>query len=201
MTLSEQAHPPDHRRRHRRLQVARPDPPAARARRLGARRDDGGRAAVRHAAVGRRADRRPRLHRPVRPPGRAGCRPYPAGARGRPHRRRAGHRRPDGQARQRPCQRPRLRGAAGDRQAGADGAGDEPENVVASGDPPQPRDAGEGRRPLRRPEPRRDGRERRGRRRPHGRAAGDRRRDRGAARRQAEAACRPQDHRHLRADP
>ena len=65
---------------------------------------------------------------------------------------------------------------------GADGAGHEPENVGASGDAPQPRDAGEGRRPLRRPEPRRDGRERRGRRRPHGRAAGDRRGDRGAAR-------------------
>ena len=101
-----------------------------------------GRPAVRHAAVGRCADRRPRLHRSVRPPGRAGCRPHPPGARGRPHRGRARYRRPDGQARQRPCQRPRLGGAAGDRPAGADGAGHEPEDVVASGDPPQPRDAG-----------------------------------------------------------
>ena len=60
--------------------------------------------------------------------------------------------------------------------------------------------AGEGRHPLRRPEPRRDGRERRGGRGPHGRAAGDRRGDRGAARRAAEAARRPEDHRHLRPD-
>ena len=74
--------------------------------------------------------------------GRARCRPYPPVARGRPDRRRARHRRPDGQARQRPRQRSRLDRAAGHRQAGADGAGDEPENVGASGDAPQPRDAG-----------------------------------------------------------
>ena len=45
-----QAHPAHHRRRHRRLQVARPDPPAARARRFGPLRHDGGGAGVRHAA-------------------------------------------------------------------------------------------------------------------------------------------------------
>ena len=162
---------------------ARPDPPAARARRRGALRHDRGRAAVRHAAVGRRADRRPCLHRPVRPPGRAGCRPHPAGARGRPGRRRAGHRRPDGQAGQRPRQRSRLDRAAGHRQAGADGAGDEPADVGASGDPPQPRDAARptasassARTAARWPSAARPAR-------PHGRAAGDRRRDRGAARR------------------
>ncbi|MGT2464415.1 flavoprotein [Mesorhizobium atlanticum] len=35
---------------------------------------------------------------------------------------------------------------------------------------------------------------------PHGRTAGDRGRDRDDARREAEAACRSQDHRHLRTD-
>ena len=44
----------DHRRRHRRLQVPRADPPPARARHRRARGDDQGGAAVRHAAVGRR---------------------------------------------------------------------------------------------------------------------------------------------------
>jgi plasmid maintenance system antidote protein VapI len=38
-----QAHPADHRRRHRRLQVPRPDPAVARARRVGAAGDDEGR--------------------------------------------------------------------------------------------------------------------------------------------------------------
>ena len=144
------AHPADHRRRHRRLQVARPDPPPARARRGGALCHDRGRAGIRHAAVGRRAVRRPCLHRPVRPPGRARYRPHPTVARGRPDRRRAGDRRPDGEARKRPCQRPRLDRAPGDRQAGADGAGDEPENVEPQGDAPQPGDACEGRHRLRR---------------------------------------------------
>jgi phosphopantothenoylcysteine decarboxylase/phosphopantothenate--cysteine ligase len=43
--------------------------------------DDRRRAGIRHAAFGRRACRGQGLHRPVRPRGRAGCRPYPAGAR------------------------------------------------------------------------------------------------------------------------
>ena len=51
----QQAHPAHHRRRHRRLQVARPDPAAAGARRAGALHSHRRRAAFRHAARGRRA--------------------------------------------------------------------------------------------------------------------------------------------------
>ena len=46
---------PDHRRRHRRLQIARTDPPAEGAADRGPLRADQGRAAIRHAAVGQRA--------------------------------------------------------------------------------------------------------------------------------------------------
>ena len=56
-------------------------------------------AAVRHAAVGRRARRRARVHRSVRPGERIRRRPYPARARDRSDRRRAGDRRPDGEDR------------------------------------------------------------------------------------------------------
>ena len=66
------------------------------------------------------------VHRAVRPHRRARDRPHPAVARGRPGRRRAGHRRPDGQDGARPRRRPRLDRAAGHRQAGAGRAGDEP---------------------------------------------------------------------------
>ena len=96
---------------------------------------------VRDAAVGRRADQRPGLHRPVRPRRRARDRPHPAGARGRPGRRRAGHRRSPGQDGRRPRRRPRDRRAAGDRQAGAGRAGDEPAHVAAPGDAAQRRAA------------------------------------------------------------
>jgi hypothetical protein len=64
--------------------------------------------------------------------GRARCRPYQAVARGRSAGGRARHRRPDGQAGQWPRQRSRLDCAHRHRQAGADGTGDEPENVGAS---------------------------------------------------------------------
>ncbi len=77
------AHPADHRRRHRGLQVARSHPPAARARRGGALHPHGGGAGIRHAARGRRAQRRARLHRSVRRRERVRRRPYPARARDR----------------------------------------------------------------------------------------------------------------------
>ena len=87
------------------------------------------------------------------------------------------------------------------RPAGADGAGDEPEDVGAPGDAAQPRRPGARRGPLRRPGNGRDGGAQRGRRGPHGRAVGDRRGRRGAARPCATAARRAADHRHLRARP
>ncbi len=86
-----------------------------------------------------------------------------------------GNGRPDGKDGERSRRRPRLDGAPGDRPAGAARAGDEPEDVVAPGHAPQPRDARRRRRPLRRPATGRNGRERRGRGRPHGRSSGDRR--------------------------
>ncbi len=57
--------------------------------------------------------------------------PYRAVALGRPGGGGAGHRRPDGQGRQRPRQRPGLHHPAGHRQAGADGPGDERADVGA----------------------------------------------------------------------
>ena len=75
---------------------------------------DGG-AAVRHAARGRRAGRRARLHRPVRSAERIRRRPHPAGARGRADRGGAGDRRSDGADGARPRRRSRHRRAAGDR--------------------------------------------------------------------------------------
>ena len=75
--------------------------------------------------VGRRACRRAGVHGPVRCRDRVRRRPYPAGARGRPHRGRAGDRRSHGQDGGRPRRRSRLGGAARDRPAGADRARDE----------------------------------------------------------------------------
>ena len=134
-------HPPHHRRRHRRLQVARPDPAAAGARRRCACVLTSGGAAIRHAAVGRRARGRARLHRPVRPDERVRRRPYPARARHRSDRGRARDRRPDGEDGGRPCRRSRHRGAARDRQAGPARAGDESAHVEQPGDAAQPRPA------------------------------------------------------------
>ena len=116
-----------------------------------------GGAAVRHAARGSALCRRARPHRPVRPRGRGRDRPYPAVARRRPGRRRAGDRRPDGQDGGRARRRSRLHGAARHRPAGPDRAGDERAHVAAPGDAAQPRDAAGRRRARRRPERRRDG--------------------------------------------
>ena len=183
--IAQTPRPAHHRRRHRRLQIARPDPAAARARRARALHDDGGGAGVHHAAVGRRARRRARLHRSVRRRQRVRRRPYPPRARHRPDRGRAGDRRPDGEDGERPGRRSRLRGAARDRQADPARAGDEPAHVGATRrrgaiSPSSPPTASTGRSQCRR-----DGGARRGRRRPHGGAARDRRR------RQALLARRP----------
>ena len=88
---------PDHRRRHRRLQVAGPDPAAEGAPHSRPLRADQSRAAIRHAAFGQRAVERARLHRPVRSRERVRRRPYPPGARLRPDRGGAGDRGPDGE--------------------------------------------------------------------------------------------------------
>ena len=120
-----QAHPSHHRRRHRRLQIARSHPPLAGPRRAGALRSHGGRAAFRDAARRRRALRRTRLHGFVRCAERVRRRPYSPRARHRSHRRRAGDRRPDGENGGRPRRRSCQRRAAGDRQADPDRAGDE----------------------------------------------------------------------------
>ena len=128
-----------HRRRHRGLQIARPDPPAAGPRRDGALHPHRGGAGVRHAARRRRARGRPGVHRPVRSEIRIRRRPYPARARHRSRRGGARHRRPDGEDGGRPCRRSRDRGAARHRQADPDRAGDEPDDVGAQGDAAQSR--------------------------------------------------------------
>ncbi len=171
-----QAHPAHHRRRHRGLQIARPDPPAARARHRRARGDDGRRAEVHHAAVGRRARRRASVHstcsitqsefdvghiRLAREPSLIVVAPATADLMAK--------------MAQRPRRRSRLRGAARDRQDDLARAGDEPEHVEQPGYAAKHRAARSRRRRARRAERRRDGRERRSRRRPHGGAAGDRR--------------------------
>ena len=120
----------DHRRRHRRLQVARSDPPAEGPAHARALRADARRAAVRHAAFGQRAGRRALLHRPVRSAERVRRRPHPPCARLRPDRRGARDRRPDGEDGERPCRRSRHRHPARDRSADRAGAGDEPADVV-----------------------------------------------------------------------
>ncbi len=118
-----QARAADHRRRHRRLQIARSDPPPERARlRRALRAHQGGRA-FRHVAVGRRAGWRARVHRSVRSGRRIRRRSYSSGARDRPDRGRAGHRRPDGENGARPRQRSSHRGAARGRHQDSAGAG------------------------------------------------------------------------------
>ena len=169
---------PDHRRRHRRLQGARPDPAPEGARHPRPLRADQGRAAIRHAAGRRRAGGRALLHGSVRCPERVRRRAYPPRARLRPDHRRARDRRPDGEDGAGPCRRSRQRHPARDQPAGAAGAGDEPADVDQCRDPAQRRAAPPRRRRLDRPECRRDGRSQRSRRRPHGRADRDRRRRR-----------------------
>ncbi len=80
------------------------------------------------------------FHGSVQPDRRSGDGAHPAFALGRSRRRRARNRRPDGEARERPCQRSRLHRAARDRQARADGAGDECADVEPSGDAAKPRE-------------------------------------------------------------
>ena len=165
----------DHRRRHRRLQIARPDPAAARSRRARALHPHGGGGAFRHAARGRRARRRARLHRFVRRAERIRCRPYPHGARHRSDRGRAGDRGSDREDGVGAGGRSRDRGAARDRQADPARAGDEPAYVDGEGDATQSGAAARGRRAIHRTECGRDGRARRSRPRPHGRTARNRR--------------------------
>ena len=179
---------PDHRRRHRRLQVAGPDPAAQGAAHPRPLRADQGRAAIRHAAFGQRAVERACLHRPVRPRERVRRRPYPAGARLRPDRGGAGDRGPDGEDGERPCRRSRQRHSARGQPADPAGAGDEPADVEQCRDPPQRRAAAARRHRHDRAQCRRNGRSRRGRRRPDGGTAGDRRRRRTPA---AAAAAAP----------
>ena len=104
----------DHRRRHRRLQVARSHPPAEGARLCRALHSHKGGRAFRHAAVGRRDRRRARVHRSVRSGERIRRRSHPARARDRSDRGRAGDRRPDGEDGERARRRSRHRRAAGD---------------------------------------------------------------------------------------
>ena len=116
-----------HRRRHRRLQIARSHPPPAGSRRARALHPHAGGGAFRHAACGRRAGRRARLHRFVRSAERVRRRPYPHGARHRPDRGRAGDRGPDRQHGVRACADDLATAVLlGDRQAGPARAGDEP---------------------------------------------------------------------------
>ena len=84
-------------------------------------------------------------------------RPYPARARNRSDRGRAGDRRPDGQDGRRPRRRSRHRRAAGDRRENSAGAGDEPADVGEQSDAAQSGAARRRRRRARRPERRRDG--------------------------------------------
>ena len=125
--------------RHRGLQVPRPDPALARTRHRHARGDDGCRAAVRDAAVRGCPQQRARAHGPVRSQRRAGDRPHPPFARGRPDRRGArngGSHRAHGA---RPRQRSRYRRAARQRQADSGRARDEPAYVAPPGDATQRR--------------------------------------------------------------
>ncbi len=172
---------PDHRRRHRRLQGAGPDPAAQGAAHSRPLRADQGRAAIRHAAFRQRAVERALLHRPVRSRERVRRRPYSAGARLRPDRGGAGDRGPDGENGARPRRRPRQRHSARGQPADPAGAGDEPPDVEQRRDPPQCRATAARRHRHDRAQCRRDGRGRRGRRRPDGGAAGDRRRRRAPA--------------------
>ena len=126
--------PAHHRRRHRGLQIARPDPPAARARHRGARGDDRGGAEVHHAAIGRRDRRRASVHGSVRRAIGVRRRPYPARPRSEPDRGGARHRRPDGEDGERPGRRPRLCGAARHRQDDRAGARNESVDVEQQGD-------------------------------------------------------------------
>ena len=134
----QQARAPDHRRRHRRLQIARSDPAAEGARARRALHPHRSGAGIHHAALRRRALGRAGVHGLVRRHDRARRRPHPAGARGRSRGGGAGDRRPYGQDGGRARLRSRGGGVAGDRPAGAAGAGDEPADVGASGNPAQP---------------------------------------------------------------
>ena len=71
-------HPPHRRRRHRRLQGRRADPPRAQGGPLGDPRADRGRRAFRHPDEPRRARREPGLHLAVGPQGRGRDGPHPA---------------------------------------------------------------------------------------------------------------------------
>ena len=132
---------PDHRRRHRRLQGAGPDPAAEGAAHPRPLRADQGRAAIRHAACRQRAVERARLHRSVRSRERVRRRPYPSRPRLRPDRGGAGDRGPDGQDGAGPCRRSRQRHPARGQPADPAGAGDEPADVEQCRDPPQCRAA------------------------------------------------------------
>jgi len=196
-----QTHPSHHRRRHRGLQIARPDPAPEGARHGRACRDDARRAGIRHAAGGRRDRGRARPYRPVR----------------RPHRVRHRHIRLA-----RDTDLIVVAPATADLMAKmAGGHADDlastvllatdrpvliapamkPAHVGPPGDPPQPGAALRRRHRGRRPQCGRDGRARRKRHGTHGRAAGDRRRRRGAARARARPADRQARADHLGPDP
>ena len=180
--LRRQARAADRLGRHRRLQGAGTDPPAARPRlRRHLRADRGGRA-VRHAAVAAGTERGQGLHRPVLADRRERDGAHPALAQRRPGGGGAGLGRHPGEDGGGPCGRSRLDAAAGDRQAGAGGAGDERADVAACGDRGEHGAAGRARHPRRRAGRGRDGLQR-VRPRPARRTAGDPRGDRGAARR------------------
>uniref|UniRef100_A0A0N4ZLB4 3-deoxy-7-phosphoheptulonate synthase n=1 Tax=Parastrongyloides trichosuri TaxID=131310 RepID=A0A0N4ZLB4_PARTI len=149
--------------RHRRLQGAGTDPAAAQGGRGDDGRHDPRRGRIHHPADHAGPVRAPRAHGPARPCRRSGDGPYRTGQVGRPGADRTCHRRPDRQGGARHGQRPGLDHAAGHRQEGVAGSGDEPSHVAAPGHPGQYRPA-EGLRRL----------SRHGRvwRRPHGRAPG-----------------------------
>ena len=97
--LARPAHPAVRRRRHRRLQGAGTGAPAARCRGPGAGGDDRQRAAASSTPLSFQAvSGQPDPHHAVGQRGRGGDGPYRTGALGRPHRDRAGHRRPARQA-------------------------------------------------------------------------------------------------------
>ena len=159
---------PDHRRRHRRLQGAGPDPAAEGAAHSRPLRADPRRPAVRHPAQRQRTVERARLRRSVRSGQRVRRRPYPPRPRLRPDRGGARNRRPDGEDGAGPCRRSRQRHPARGQPADPAGAGDEPADVEQCRDPPQCRAAATRRHRHGRAQCRRDGRSGRGRRRPDG---------------------------------
>ena len=170
--LQDETRAADHRRRHRRLQVPRTDPPPGRTRRRRcAHPDQGGRRIssrrCRPALAGENVFT-DLFSSAANEVGHIGWRAMRSGRGG------AGHRRPDGQDGERSRQRSRLHRAARHRQEGADGAGDECADVATRRRSAISRNPERRRRAVRRPERRRDGL-RRIRAGPHGRAAGDRR--------------------------